>query len=72
MSETQFYVWVALTQTVTVVSVLFGVWLNKKNMNVGFDEMAARFADVDAWFDRIEARFDSLDARFSDAEVPRT
>ena len=65
MSETQFYVWIAFTQTVTAVSVLFGVWLYKKNV-------AAHFDDIDAWFDRIEARFDSQDARSGDAEVPRT
>ena len=50
MSETQFYVSVAVMPTVTVIIVLIGVLLNNTNMNARLSdlrgEMNARFEDL--------------------------
>ncbi len=50
MSETQFYVSVAVMPTVTVIIVLIGVLLNNTNMNARLNdlrgEMNARFEDL--------------------------
>ena len=46
MSETQFYVSVAVVPTVTIIIVLIGVLLNNTNMNARFGDMSARFDDL--------------------------
>ena len=46
MSETQFYVSVAVVPAVTVIIVLIGVLLNNTNMNARFDDMNGRFDDL--------------------------
>ena len=46
MSETQFYVSVAIVPTVTIIIVLIGVLLNNSNMNGRFDDMNGRFDDL--------------------------
>ena len=48
MSETQFYVSVAVVPTVTIIIVLIGVLLNNTNMNARFGDMDARFGDIAA------------------------
>ncbi len=53
MSETQFYVSVAVVPTVTIIIVLIGVLLNNSNMN-------GRFADLNGRFDDMNGRFDDL------------
>ena len=44
MSETQFYVSVAVVPSVTVIIVLVGVLLNNTNMNARFSDMSGRFS----------------------------
>lgn len=46
MSETQFYVSVAVAPTVTIIIVLIGVLLNNTNMNARFGDMNGRFDDL--------------------------
>ena len=46
MSETQFYVPVAVMPTVTIIIVLIGVLLNNTNMNARLNDMNGRFDDL--------------------------
>ena len=70
MSETQFYVSVAIVPTVTIIIVLIGVLLNNSNMNGRFDDMNGRFDDLrsemNARFGDMNARFDDMNARFDE------
>ena len=57
MSETQFYVSVAVAPTVTIIIVLIGVLLNNTNMNARFGDMSARFDDLRS---EMNARFEDI------------
>ena len=81
MSETQFYVSVAVMPTVTIIIVLIGVLLNNTNMNARVSdlrgEMNARFEDLrDALraemsknHSEMLAKFAELDSRLSRLEA---
>lgn len=63
MSETQFYVSVAVAPTVTIIIVLIGVLLNNTNMNARFGDMNGRFDDMNGRFDDLRSE---MNARFED------
>ena len=67
MSETQFYISVAVLPVTTIIIVLIGVLLNNANMNARFGDMNAsfnaRFADIDRRFVDMNASFNT---RFAD------
>ena len=46
MSETQFYVSVAVMPTVTIIVVLIGVLLNNTNLNAQLSDVNSRFDDL--------------------------
>ena len=46
MSDTQFYISVAVMPTVTIIIVLIGVLLNNTNMNARLNDMNGRFDDL--------------------------
>jgi hypothetical protein len=56
LSDTQFYISVAVMPVTTITIVLIGVVLNNVNMNARFADMSAHFND----------RFAQMDARFAD------
>lgn len=80
MSETQFYVSVAVAPTVTIIIVLIGVLLNNTNMNARFGDMSARFEDIRETLragmaknhSELLLKFAELDRRLSRLEVPAT
>ena len=72
MSETQFYISVAVMPVTTIVIVLIGVLLNNVNMNARFTDMNTRFADMNGRFsdlkDLIQAYSDRQDANLRRVE----
>ena len=56
MSETQFYVSVAVVPTVTIIIVLIGVLLNNTNMNARFDDLRS---DMNARSDDLRSEMHS-------------
>ena len=62
MSETQFYVSVAVMPTVTVIVVLIGVLLNNTNMNARLSDVNSRFDDLR---NEMSARLGELRAEMS-------
>ena len=65
MSETQFYISVAVVPVTTIIIVLIGVLLNNANMNARFSDMNARFADMR---DLIQANSERQDANLRRVE----
>ena len=66
MSDTQFYISVAVMPTVTIIIVLIGVLLNNTNMNARLNDMNGRFDDLRSEMNaRIGELLDTLRAEMS-------
>lgn len=61
MSETQFYISVAVMPVTTIIIVLIGVLLN----NSRFNDISGRFNDIGSRFAEINSRLSALESTFT-------